>query len=251
MNNIDNSILDQAFNNYFTKKNATNDIQQQVINEQTPELPTRTRMSAYGNIDNIDQLGEIIRKLLNTAWGSDWGILSPETSRGEDADSIIMPQINYTMNLREITDGTSLKPQLMDTINEVVDNKNTGDSFNVYRQTFDCIVEFDFIDQTSKSCRSLMSRFEELISTYIGYLKSEGIREMYFLKEVPAKYSLNYVDIEGVPMKCLYFFVRLERNKTVRTSAIKNIEQRLFAQQSIKSTEQNSDDINQKITYNL
>lgn len=248
MSNINDSILDAAFNNYFSKTGATNTVQEQVINEQIPEHSSRPRMTAYGNIDDIDQLGEILRKLLNTAWGSNWGMICPETSKGDDAESIKVPQINYSMNLREVSDGTKLKPQLMDTINEVVNGVNTGDAYHVYRQTFDCIVEFDFLDNTSTGARKLMARFEEMIGTYTGYLKSEGISEMFFLKEVPAKYSLNYV--EGVPMKCLYFFVKLERNKTVRLSTIREIEQKLSAQSKI--SEQNSDDIiNQKITYNL
>lgn len=247
---MDNRIIDQAFKNYFGTDDATIEHNQQVINEQIPEHSSRPRMTAFGNIDDIDELGDILRKLLNAAWGSKWGIISPETSKGDDPEQIIVPQINYSVNLREVTDGTNPKPQLMRTVNEVVNGKNTGDAFNVYRQTFDCIVEFDFLDNTSKGCRELMNRFEEIMGTYTGYLKSEGISEMFFLKEVPAKYSLNYV--EGVPMKCLYFFIRLERNKTVRVSTIKQVEQRLRVQSaSRESTEQNSDDNIQKITYNL
>jgi hypothetical protein len=247
---MDTNIIDQAFNNYFGIKDATIQHNQQVINEQIPEHSSRTRMAAYGNVDNIDQLGEILRKLLNAAWGSNWGIIVPDTYKGEDAEQIFMPQINYSMNLREVSDGTSPKPQLMDTINEVVNGKNTGDAFQVYRQTFDCIVEFDFFDNTSLGCRSLMSKFESLLATYTGYLKQEGVKDIYFLKEVPANYSLNY--IEGVPMKCLYFFVRLERNKSVRVSTMRQIEQRLTAMSATgESTEQNSDDIKTKITYNL
>lgn len=248
--NMDSNILDDAYNNYFSKDDATITKKQQVINEQIPEHSSRPRMTAYGKVDNIDELGEILRKLLNAAWGSKWGLLSPETAKGDDAEVVITPQINYSINLREVAEGTSPKPQLMDTINEVVDGKNTGDSFSIYRQTFDCIVEFDFLDNSSQSCRTLMSRFEELVSTYIGYLKSEGVKEIYFLKEVPAKYSLNYV--EGVPMKCLYFFIKLERSKSIRVSTIREIEHRLIAESSRESTEQNSDDnITQKITYNL
>ena len=246
---MDTNLLDQAYNNYFGVDSATIQHNRQVINEQIPEHTSRPRVSAYGNVDNLDQLGEILRKLLNAAWGSNWGIIVPDTYKGEEAEQIQLPQINYSMNLREISDGTGLKPQLMDTINEVVNGKNTGDAFNVYRQTFDCIVEFDFFDNTSQGCRNLMSNFESLLATYTGYLKQEGVKEVYFLKEVPAKYSLNYV--EGVPMKCLYFFVRLERNKTVRVSTIRQVEQRLVVQSAGKSTEQNSDDNIQKITYNL
>lgn len=241
-----NNLIDQAYNKYFgtdaTKPQNSSVIEKGGVLKQA-EIP---RLTASKNIDNLDQLGEIIRKLLNAAWGSNWGVISPETSKGEDAETIILPQINYSMNLREIADGTNPKPQLFDTITEIVDGKHTGDSFRLYRQFFDCIVEFDFYDNTSLGCRNLMHKFEELIATYTGYLKDSGISEMFFLKEVPSKYSLNYV--EGVPMKCLYFFVRLERIKQVRVSTIMQVEQRLLHKQSLVKRQE---DKNQKITYKL
>ena len=243
---MNNKILEEAYNNYF----SNNGKQKDPINIETmPEKSSRKRMTAKGNVDNIDVLGDILRQLLNTAWGSEWGIISPDTARGEDPEKVILPQINLIMNLREISDGTNPKPQLTDTVSEIVDGKNTGDSFRIYRQIFDCIVEFDFFESTSKGCRQLMTRFEELLGTYTGFLKEKGVSEIFFLKEVPAKYSLNY--IEGVPMKCLYYFVRLERIKTVRLSDIKEIEYRLAISEKSASTEKNSDDINKKITYKL
>lgn len=247
---IDN--FEDAFSKYFME--GEKDIILPVDKNDSQSLPssaTRSRLTANGNVDDIDKLGEILRKLLNTAWGSNWGTLSPETSKGEDAEKIIVPQINYGINLREVAKGTSPKPTLTDTIDEMVNGVKTGDSFRVYRQSFDCIVEFNFWDNSSKGCRALMNRFEEIIATYSGYLKEQGVSEIFFLKEVPAKYSLNYSD--GMPMKCLYYFVRLERIKTVRVSIIKELELKLKAESNPEklSTEKTSDDINKKITYRL
>ena len=241
---MNDKIIEKAYNDYFNVETV-----KAPTVEQMPEKSSRPRMTAKGNVDNIDVLGDILRKLLNTAWGSNWGIISPDTSKGEDAEKVVLPQINLAINLREIADGFNPKPQLTDTVNEVVDGKNTGDSFRIYRQTFDCIVEFDFFESTSKGCRELMTKFENLLGTYTGFLKEQGVSEIFFLKEVPAKYSLNY--IEGVPMKCVYYFVRFERIKTVRLSTIKEIEYRLAVSEKRASTEQNSDDINKKITYQL
>ena len=175
---IGNQDLEQAFKNYFGNNGKLTPTQV----EQMPEKSSRTRMTANGNVSDIDTLGEILRKLLNTAWGSTWGIITPETAKGDDPEKIILPQINLAINLREIADGFNPKPQLTDTVNEVVDGKNTGDSFRIYRQTFDCIVEFDFFDSTSKGCRSLMGKFEEILDTYTGFLKEQGVKEIFFLK---------------------------------------------------------------------
>lgn len=247
---MNNNMIDNAYNKYFGNK-CSNNISPSNAKEKfksNPETQTNKRTTADGSIDNIDSFGEILRKLLNAAWGNNWGILSPETSNGEDPEKIILPQINYAVNLREIADGFSPKPQCTDVIKEVVNGQPTGDCFKIFRQTYDCIVEIDFFDTTSKSCRELMAKFEELINTYTGYLKREGLKEIFFLKEVPAKYSLNYID--GIPMKSLYYFIRIEKAKSMRLSVMNKIEQRLSAL-TYKSTETKSDDINKKITYKL
>lgn len=251
--------FEKAFQNYFSvdpemnvnrvkQVDGTGDV---YTHAETPRsfgmMNSRSRMTASGNVDDIDKLGEILRKLLNTAWGSDWGTLSPETSRGDDAEKIIVPQINYSINLREVTEGTSPKPTLIDTVSEVVNGEYTGDAFKVFRQSFDCIVEFNFWAATSKDTRALMNRFESLVATYTGYLKDQGISEIFFLKEVPSKYSLNYAD--GSPMKCLYYFVRIERFRTERVSTLNEMEMRLSMKGSM-STGENPVDIN-KITYKL
>lgn len=243
---MNNKFMDEAFNNYFYGAGATKPQNNPVINEEAPEKSSRPRLTANGNIDCLDELGEVLRILLNTAWGSGWGTISSETSRGDDVEAITTPFIRYSMNLREVSEGTSPKPHLYDTVNEVVDGKNTGDAFRIYRQSFDCIVEFDFMAGTSKSTRQLMGDFEELILTYTGFLKERGISEIFFLKEVPCEYSLAYA--EGIPMKSLYYFVRFERIKQVRLSTIQQVEQRLALS---KNPDQNSGEKNKSITYKL
>jgi hypothetical protein len=251
------SNFDEAYDNYFKKADSVvrNDnvaapgvISDNLIS-QMPEKSSRPRMTANGNIANIDGLGDALRKLLNTAWGTNWGLIAPDTAKGEDPNVIKTPQINYGVNLREITPNSNPKATLTDTINEVVNGKNTGDTLQVYRKFYDCIIEFNFWDTTSKGCRDLMDKFEDLIDLYSGYLKSQGISEIFFLKEVPPSYSLNYV--EGTPMKCIYFFVRLEKIKTVRLSVIKEIEYKLTAENAVTDSSQKSDEIKQKITYKL
>lgn len=207
-------INDNLINTVIKGENKDND----------KPISSRSRLTSNGNIDDIDKLGEALRKLLNAAWGSNWGVLSPEES-GDNPEEITMPQINYYINLREIANGTSPKPTLMDTVAEEVDGVKTGDSYRIYRQSFDCIVEFCFLCQTSKDCRELMNNFEELIITYSGYLKEQGVGEIFFLKEVPPRYSLNFK--EKLPMKCCYYYVRLERNRQIKVSKINEIEMKL------------------------
>jgi len=91
----------------------------------------------------------------------------------------------------------------------------------IYRQWFDCVVEFDFYGRTDTETRKLQARFESLLSIYTGYLKRKGVSEIMFLKEVSARNSLNFT--EQVNMKCLMYFVRLERITPIRQSLINKI----------------------------
>lgn len=220
--------LERAANEYFSinydnkeQQHLSKETTNEFIGNNTPPQSDVSHLTADGNIDELDKLGEELRQLFNILWGTNWGTISPDSCKGDDSENIILPQINYSMNLREVSKGTSPKPVLIDTIDEVVNGIKTGESVKVFRQSFDCIVEFNIFASTSKDCRELASRFEEAMMLYAGILKRIGVSELFFLKEVPAKYSLSYTD--AVPMKCLYFFVRLERIKTIRTNQIKEI----------------------------
>ncbi len=240
-----NEILSDFMEKYFDPKNkigVTKEEEPTVINEQIPEDLTSSRLSAEGNIKTIDEFGELLSNTLNSAWGSDWGKITSDI----DKENITMPLIIYSTNLREITTGSNIKPKQTETIKEVVDGKATGDAFIIYRQSFDCIIEFDFCCNTAKDSRDLMNRFEETMLTFAGYLKKSGVREIYFLKEVPAQNSLNYMS--SIPMTCLHYFLRLERNNTVRVSTIKRIEEKIYLESTLAS-EKKSDVIQNNITY--
>lgn len=216
-----------------------------------------TKYIAENNVDDIDQLGELIRKILNAAWGSDWGEFSPELKRGEDPEDIILPQITYDIQSREVSEKTAIKPVLTDTIKEVVNGTHTGDAFNIYRQWFDCIVEFNIWGRTTLESRQIMNNFESLLGAYTGYLKKQGIAEMFFLKEMSPRQSYRFV--EGLPMRCVVYYIKLERIQSVRVSTLKKIDfevnaiSNLNKDSYITDLNNSSDNIykNQNIKYDL
>lgn len=205
----------KSLNNYFS------------IQEKKEPIEVRAkdkidRYTAKGNVSTISEIGNIINELLYKVWGNNWGIITQEiaTLESEDVKKPITPQINFSLNLREVTKGTSPKPKLMDIESNSINGYNTGDFYKTYRMLFDCIVEFNFIDTTLTNCDTLMERFEEVMITYSGYLKEKGISEIFFLKEVPSEYSLKKI---SCPSKCLYYYIRLERNKITRITDINKI----------------------------
>ena len=189
------------------------------------------RLLADDNIDDLEQLANIIKKLCNAAWGAGWGEFSPDLKTGEDSSNVVLPQITIAINKREPAEGMGgPKPTLVDVIKEEDGEGNlTGDSFLVYRQWFDSNVEFNIYGRNSKEARELKKKLETLLSVYAGYLKRNGISEIMFEEEVSGKCSLNYV--ENVPMSCIYYYIRFETITPIRQSLINSINLEIGANQ--------------------
>ena len=181
------------------------------------------RMMADNNIDEIEQLADILKRLCNAAWGEGWGELSPDLKKGEDSSTLVLPQITVEINTREIDEAFgAVKPRLTNIVNEVDDNGDeTGDAFLIYRQWFACNVEFNFYGRTNKEARDLRKRFENLMTVYAGYLKRQGISEMWFESEAHPKCSLNYD--ERAFMRCIYYYIRFEAITPIRQSVINRV----------------------------
>lgn len=226
MDRLDNNF-NSIMNNYFAKSKFNDD--ENKVDEDVPKGPKNNigRHTSDGNISTIDELADCIKIILDAAWGENWGTFKPCIEKGDTVDGIKGPIITYDINRREVSENTNIKPQLMDTYKEIVDGKPTGDAIKVYRQWFDCIVEFDIWGRNSLETRKISENFEKIINAYIGNIKKLGISEMFFLNEVPATVSVNYK--KDITMRPIMYFVKFERIQTVRTSTIKKIETKVNA----------------------
>ena len=266
-----NLTNEDIYNNYFKDLQNVDDASQAIITDQNQKVfkddggrihvkevseGVDHEVSYYnkadGNIANIEDLANIIKQLCNAAWGNDWGELSLDIKTGEDSSNIVLPQILVDTNYREISEGLgALKPVLMDIQKEYDGEGNeTGDSFLMYRQWFDANIEFDIFARNSKECRELSKKFEELLIIYAGYLKRKGLSEIFFLREIPAKSSLNFS--ENTPMRCILYYVRFESVIPIRISAINKINAEIGANQ-VSSTKvttllEESKQVNRQIT---
>lgn len=224
------------------------------------------RHVADDNIDDVEQLADILKRICNAAWGHDWGELSPDLKKGENSDSIILPQITVDINTRDIAENMGgIKPKLTDIVKELdANNEETGDAFLIYRQWYECNVEFNFYGRNNKEARQLQKKFENLLTVYTGYLKRQGISEILFEREVSPKSSLNYD--ESTPMRCIYYYIRFESIIPIRQSLINDINIEIGANKIstdkvkslISNSSKNSDPIeldffdgDNGITYNL
>lgn len=221
------SLMSEYFGNQVEKAREVSKKSVLVHDENNVKHRNLNRLTSEGNISTIDQLADIIKVILDTAWGEEWGTFKPVIEKGDTLDNITGPIITYDINHREVSENTNIKPQLMDTISEVVDGVPTGDVIRVYRQWFDCIVEFDIWGRNSLETRKVSEKFEEIVNAYIGNIKRHGVSEMFFMNEVPATISVNYR--KDLSMRPIMYYVKLERINTVRVSTIKKIETKVNA----------------------
>lgn len=217
---LEKDIISSAYEEYFGCSKVKSAVTDNIHLNKKPYTIKSEKLRSNGNISTLDEFGELLSKMLNVIWGYNWGELSPEESSNIDSNNIKMPSIRYSTNLREISENKSPKPTLIDITNEDDDNV-----YRTYSQLFDCIVEFNIRDTSSKSCNELANKFEDALIFHAGFLKKNGISEIYFLKEVPSQYSFSF--IEKIPTKTLYYFVRLEKNKIESVNYLKKIESNL------------------------
>lgn len=186
---------------------------------------TPKKWTAEDNISSVDALGRLIKKLLDTAWGEGWGQFGSDFKESTDSQELILPQITIDEHEREVSSNKPIKPQMTDNILEV-DNqgKATGDSFNVYRQWFDVLVEFNVYGKTKKEAREIAKRFEMLLMVYMKHLKKKGISEMVFLKAMTGSQSERYNKDLDANMTSLLYLVKLERITKVRVSTLNKLE---------------------------
>ena len=220
------SIDDKTSIKQYNKNNNDNSTIN-VENSQNVDVLDESSSTGYNlgddgirNISDVDELATIIKVLLELSWGKNWGEIIPEFI--EDDTNPVFPKIVYDVNTRELSEHSSKKPTLYNHVKEEVDGVETGDGFNVYRQWYDTIVEFNFYHHTTKEARKLMHNFENVINTYIGLIKSKGLSEMMYLEEIPSEKSMKYKP--GIPMKSNAYYVRFECIHKVRVSLLKEIE---------------------------
>lgn len=180
------------------------------------------RLKADGFVNTVDEACDVIRRLLNVVLGQDWGEFVHGSSDSIDLKDIKLPSIRYSTNLREVSENHSPKPKKLETQKELNNGVPSGDGFDIYKQHYDTIVEFNIRDKDSKSCSDIAEKFEEVMSLYSSVLKKEGISEVFFLKEVPAKYSTTFT--EHIPTVTLYYYIKLERTYVVKHSSLAQIE---------------------------
>lgn len=114
------------------------------------------------------------------------------------------------------------KPRLRETINEV--NEVTGESLigEVFAQKFECKIQFDIFASEYKQAEQVMNDFEELMFSYTGFFKKNGVAELFFNEHLTDSKFENLR--ENLSIRSLQYYVEIEKITVIFREKIKEIE---------------------------
>ncbi|MCX7610391.1 MAG: hypothetical protein N2043_02235 [Ignavibacterium sp.] len=177
----------------------------------------------------IEDFLTLLHQLINVSWkksdGGSWGTFSYEEPKSisEEMDGQnLFPWITFDVLERVPSKShKGLKPRQFE---YVQDPDNPDDYFRVYRQWYDCLIEFAVFAKTNKEAIDTQMRLEALIHQYLGLFKEYGISDIVFLKETGSKSTNASRWNNDIPHRTIAYLVRIERIIAVRETYLKNIE---------------------------
>lgn len=130
------------------------------------------------------------------------------------------PVITYKVIHRKPKD--ELKPRIRQTIDEVTDDQTDERIGEVYGQKFKCLIQFNVFASVYDLAEQVMEKFEEMIFTYTGYFKKNGVAEIVFDQQLTDE---NY-DLfrQTISVRNLRYYVEVEKLTVIFQEKIKEIE---------------------------
>lgn len=167
---------------------------------------------------DLEKFTNLLDQMLRIVWGEGWGVFSPENPTTNEATQTILPHITYNLIRRTITDGRGLKGQVFGSI---PDPEHPGETITPIRQWFDCEMEFCVYAKTNKEALEWATRFEQLMDTYRGLFKEEGITEIVFEEENAPDVNSKYR--QDIPHRTIRYIVRIERIVEIKSFELKQV----------------------------
>ena len=150
----------------------------------------------------------------------------PDEGKIAELDSMGDFSAFITYKVIERVPKGELKPRVRETIAEI-DEFNERRIGEVYGQKFKCLIQFNMFASVYKEAEEVMEKFEELITTYTGFFKSNGVAEILFNKHLTDNHFAKLR--ETFSIRNLIYYVELEKLTVIFKEKIKEIE--IMAQQ--------------------
>lgn len=153
--------------------------------------------------------------------------LKAEFIPDEDKTPVVTPEINIdhpyiTYKIIERVPKQEIKPRVREHIEEKSHDKDEARFGQVYGQKFSSIIQFDIFASVYATAEEVMERFEELLFIYAGYLKKNGVSEIYFKQQhTDSSYDIYR---QQISIRSIRYYVETEKVIVVFRDKIQEIE---------------------------
>ena len=130
------------------------------------------------------------------------------------------PVITYSVVQRETK--SEIKPRLRELIEEADGNNGEKRVAEVWGQKFKCLIQFNVFASVYKEAEQVMEKFEETIIQHAGFLKRNGVAEIFFNRHL----TDSHFDTmrETLSIRNLEYYVEIEKLTVMFKEKINQIE---------------------------
>jgi hypothetical protein len=172
--------------------------------------------SLYDFIKMIQKIVTVGMKDSNTEFLPDEGAIILK----KHEEKIDHPFITYKLISRSPKD--ELKPRHRQTVEEKTYDKIDERIGEIHGQKFKCLLQFNIFASVYDTAEQVMERFEELIFTYTGYFKKNGVAEILFREQLTDEKYNSFR--ETMSVRNLVYYVEVEKLFVIFQEKIKDIE---------------------------
>lgn len=134
--------------------------------------------------------------------------------------NIDKPVITYKVIERVPKD--EIKSRVRETVVDIDDTTGLQRIGEVWGQRFKCIIQFDIVASVYKDANEVMNDFEDLMISYAGFFKKNGVGEVFFKKHLTDSHLDNLR--ENLSIRSLQYYVEIEKVTVIFKEKIKEIE---------------------------
>lgn len=172
---------------------------------------------------SLEDFIEMVNKLVTLTLQED--DLEVEFLPDENQHTLVHPEekidkVYITYNVLDRHPNKEIKPTVRETIEESPDNPNARLG-TVYGQRFDCMVQFNIMASEYRIANRIMSKFEDMIFSFTGYMKEQGVGNILFKgQQTDAAFDIYR---KSFSIRNIKYYVEIEKMVVIFNESIQEV----------------------------
>jgi hypothetical protein len=187
------------------------------INTKTGTAKSMQRADANASLsDFIDMVGLIVEYVMSD--------MKVKFMPDENRKNFLEPDVPFndpvvTYKIKSRRPKNELKPIPREDMEEEYNGEQRLGT--IYGQRFDCKVQFNIFASEYTLANKVMDKFEELMIAYAGYIKKQGVVDMYFTEQYTDSEYNNFR--ETLSVRNLEYYVEIEKLTVIFNEKINEV----------------------------